>query len=91
MLHTVVEILVSEEGTGNGRNSRLFWILSTLDDNLKHINTNINGKHSQEVQVFGLFFRGDICPNLVCVFVCRFFFGQNKKERKKIEKLSKII
>ena len=27
----------------------------------------------------------------VCVFVCRFFFGQNKKERKKIEKLSKMI
>ena len=50
-------------------------------------------------------FKGDIRPNLcVCVFVClcvcvcvcvcvyvRFFFGQNKKERKKIEKHSKII
>ena len=54
------------------------------------------------MQVLGLLeseiFKGDIRPNLcvcvcvcVCLCVCPLFFGQNKKERKKIEKHSKIV
>ena len=49
--------------------------------------------YSQEVQVLGLLeseiFKGDIRPNLC---VCPLFTpGKNKKERKKIEKHSKMI